>query len=77
MKREGLQAIAPKRCVPRTTDSRRGGRTSPNLLKELANDSLAAGEAVVGDITYSSYVVYFEHFENPANYLILNGFANL
>ncbi len=52
MKQENLRAIKPKSFVPRTTDSKHGGRISPNLLKELSNQPLQAGEAVVGDITY-------------------------
>jgi transposase InsO family protein len=52
MKRENLRAIAPKSFVPRTTDSRHGGRISPNLLKNLTGARQSAGAAVVGDITY-------------------------
>jgi len=52
MKRENLRAIQPKSFVPRTTDSRHGGRISPNLLKNLTGERHQAGEAVVGDITY-------------------------
>ncbi len=52
MREEGLRAIAPKSFVPRTTDSRHGGRISPNLLKELAGEFGGVGELVVGDITY-------------------------
>jgi transposase InsO family protein len=52
MKQQNLRAIAPKSFVPRTTDWRHGGRISPNLLKDLKNERLSAGEAVVGDITY-------------------------
>ncbi len=52
MKQESLRAIQPKRFVPRTTDSRHGGRISPNLLKNLAGEAVLAGAAVVGDITY-------------------------
>jgi putative transposase len=52
MKQEDLRAIAPKSFAPRTTDSRHGGRTSPNLLKQLADEPLSAGETAVGDITY-------------------------
>ena len=32
MREQGLQAIQPRRFVPRTTDSRHGQRMSPNLL---------------------------------------------
>ncbi|CAN5793749.1 hypothetical protein BH24ACI1_BH24ACI1_04040 [soil metagenome] len=56
MKQQNLRAIAPKSFVPRTTDSRHGGRISPNLLKDLKNERLSAGEAVVGDITYTDYL---------------------
>lgn len=52
MKREDLKAIAPKRFVPRTTDSKHGLAVSPNLLREAANTSLDKGEVFVGDITY-------------------------
>jgi len=52
MRQEGLRAIQPKSFVPRATDSKHGGRISPNLLKQLACELLTAGEAVVGDITY-------------------------
>lgn len=52
MKQAGLRTICPKSFVPRTTDSRHGGRISPNLLKNLAGESCGAGEMVVGDITY-------------------------
>ncbi len=52
MKREDLKAIAPKRFVPRTTDSKHGLATSPNLLQNPANAPLDKGEVVVGDITY-------------------------
>src|SRR5882672_1930436 len=36
MREQGLQAIQSRRFVPRTTDSRHGRRTSPNLLVERA-----------------------------------------
>lgn len=52
MKREGLRAIQPKRFCPRTTDSRHGGRISPNLLKQFEGEPRRAGATVVGDITY-------------------------
>ncbi len=52
MKREDLKAIAPKRFVPRTTDSKHGLAVSSNLLQNAANAPLDKGEVVVGDITY-------------------------
>ena len=52
MKQQNLRAIAPKRGCPRTTDSRHGGRISPNLLKQLAGAWSGAGKVVVGDVTY-------------------------
>jgi putative transposase len=52
MRRENLRAIGPRRFKPRTTDSDHASRVSPNLLKESANASTAAGEVIVGDITY-------------------------
>jgi len=45
-----LKAIAPKRFVPRTTDSR-GTQASPNLLKGL-NTQECAAKIIIGDITY-------------------------
>jgi len=52
MRRENLRAIAPKRYVPRTTDSKHGLAVSPNLLKNLLNQPSGGGEVLVGDITY-------------------------
>lgn len=52
MRRENLKAIAPRKFKPRTTDSDHDSRISPNLLKESANEPTAAGEVIVGDITY-------------------------
>ena len=52
MRRENLRAISPCRFKPRTTDSDHDSRVSPNLLKESANEPTAAGEVIVGDITY-------------------------
>jgi transposase InsO family protein len=52
MQRENLQAIAPKRFVPRTTDSKHGLAVSPNLLKNPSNQPSGRGEVIVGDITY-------------------------
>ena len=52
MRRQGLRAIAPKRFVPRTTDSRHGAVAAPNLLLETANAARAPRAVLVGDITY-------------------------
>lgn len=52
MREEGLVAKGPKVFRPRTTDSRHTKHASPNLLKELENTALSAGEVLVGDITY-------------------------
>lgn len=52
MRRESLQAIAPRKFKPKTTDSNHDERVSPNLLKDSANTSNGAGEVIVGDITY-------------------------
>ncbi len=52
MRRESLQAIAPRRFKPKTTDSNHDSRISPNLLKESANAPRGAGQVIVGDITY-------------------------
>lgn len=51
MREQQLQAIQPKSFVPRTTDSRHGGRISPNLLKEIG-EIAQSGQVIVGDITY-------------------------
>jgi transposase InsO family protein len=52
MRRENLRAIAPRRFEPKTTDSNHDARLNPNLSKESANAPIAAGEVIVGDITY-------------------------
>jgi transposase InsO family protein len=52
MQRENLRAIAPKRFVPRTTDSKPGLAVSPNLLKNPLDQPSGRGKAIVGDITY-------------------------
>lgn len=52
MKREGLRAIAPKRFVPKTTNSNHGSAASPNLLAGKANQPRAAATVIIGDITY-------------------------
>jgi len=52
MRRQGLEAIRPKRFRPQTTDSSHSLRISPNLLLDGANRSQAQGTVIVGDITY-------------------------
>lgn len=52
MRRESLQAIAPKRFRPKTTDSKHDSAVNANLLQEGVNQPTAPGEVVVGDITY-------------------------
>ncbi|MBA2734054.1 MAG: IS3 family transposase [Acidobacteria bacterium] len=52
MRRQKLQAIAPRRFVPRTTDSRHAYQVSPNLLMDGKNVARQAGEVIIGDITY-------------------------
>lgn len=52
MRRLGLRAIAPKRFVPRTTDSRHAAQISPNLLLATKNAPQQPREVIVGDITY-------------------------
>lgn len=52
MKEQNLQAIQPKSYVPRTTNSKHGGRISPNLLKDNKIEVQQKGQAMVGDITY-------------------------
>ena len=52
MRRQQLRAIAPRRFVPRTTDSRHGCQASPNLLLDGENSARHARQVVVGDITY-------------------------
>jgi putative transposase len=52
MKTQGLTAIAPKRFVPRTTNSNHNFGFSPNLLQDLLNEPGRQGEVIVGDITY-------------------------
>jgi len=51
MREQQLEAIQPKSFVPRTTDSRHGGRISPNLLKKIG-EIKEKGRVIVGDITY-------------------------
>ncbi len=50
MRAEQLQAIQPKSFVPRTTNSRHGGRMSPNLLADYT--VTRPHEVYVSDITY-------------------------
>ena len=52
MREQGLQAIQPRRFVPRTTNSRHGQRMSPNLLVERAITVDHPRRVMVGDITY-------------------------
>jgi len=52
LRRLGLQAIAPRRFRPQTTDSRHSAQASPNLLLETGNAPRGPGEVIVGDITY-------------------------
>jgi transposase InsO family protein len=52
MRRQDLQAIRPRRYVPRTTDSRHGVAPSPNLLLDAPNTAQKPREVIVGDITY-------------------------
>lgn len=53
MREQGLQAIQPKKFVPKTTDSSQTTAAAANLLKQIkASAALAAGTVVVGDITY-------------------------
>lgn len=50
MQAEKLRAIQPKSFVPRTTNSKHGGRMSPNLLADLVVTQ--PHQAYVSDITY-------------------------
>jgi transposase InsO family protein len=52
MREQDLQAIQPRRFVPRTTDSNHGQRMSPNLLLERAIKVDRPQQVIVGDITY-------------------------
>jgi hypothetical protein len=52
MRGRGLQAIAPRRFRPQTTDSRHTVAPSPNLLLNEENAPRNAREVIVGDITY-------------------------
>jgi transposase InsO family protein len=52
LKAENLRAIAPKKFVPKTTDSKHGQLASPNLLKLPENKPHARASVIIGDITY-------------------------
>ncbi len=52
MRRLDLQAIAPRRFRPQTTDSRHTVTPSPNLLLDDKNMAQEPGEVIIGDITY-------------------------
>jgi transposase InsO family protein len=52
MGRLNLQAIAPRRFRPQTTDSRHSTQASPNLLLAAENAPQEPGQVIVGDITY-------------------------
>ena len=56
MREQGLRAIQPRSFVPHTTDSRHGGRMSPNRLLERGPAS-RPNEVIVGDITYLPLIV--------------------
>ncbi len=51
MNEEGLKAIAPKKFVPKTTDSK-AVKAAPNLLAEGKIRECAVGKIIIGDITY-------------------------
>ena len=51
MREQSLVAIAPKKFVPRTTDSK-GTIASPNLLREVKIEECAPTKVIIGDITY-------------------------
>lgn len=51
MREQNLKAIAPKRFVPQTTDSR-GTKAAPNLLAEVKTAECAPAKIIVSDITY-------------------------
>jgi len=52
MRRQELQAIAPRRFRPRTTDSRHTVAPSANLLLDADQVPQKSGQVIVGDITY-------------------------
>lgn len=51
MKTENLKAIAPKKFVPKTTDSK-GTIAAPNLLSEINLQGCTPAKIIIGDITY-------------------------
>lgn len=51
MSEQNLKAIAPKRFVPQTTDSK-ATKASPNLLAEVNTEECAPAKIIIGDITY-------------------------
>ncbi len=52
MREQNLIAARSKRFKPKTTDSGHNALISPNLLKEKGNQAEAAGQVIVGDMTY-------------------------
>jgi transposase InsO family protein len=52
MREQNLVAITAKNFKPQTTDSGHQALISPNLLKRNGNQPNAAGQVIVGDITY-------------------------
>jgi len=52
MKAQSLAAIALKRFVPRTTDSKHHFGFSPNLLRDPTGEPVGQSKVIVGDITY-------------------------
>jgi putative transposase len=52
MREQNLNAIQPKSFVPKTTNSKHGGRISANLLKDNKIEVYLKGQMIVGDITY-------------------------
>lgn len=51
MREQNLKAIAPKRFVPKTTNSK-GVVPAPNLLKDIKLEESAPTKIIIGDITY-------------------------
>lgn len=51
MREQSLKAIQPKSFKPRTTDSK-GVKAAPNLLAGIKSEDIAAGQIIIGDITY-------------------------
>ena len=52
MREQNLVASTSKKFKPKPTDSGHNALVSPNLLKQNANQPNAAGQVIVGDITY-------------------------